>query len=170
MLNITNIENTLYAWVSEVTELATIFAHPNAPRPTTPYALINIIQSEPKGIAGHKETLLLDDSIDVEYSTLEEIFVSINTYYSGAYQLATKIKDSLGRITIQEQLLAGGLGYMSAGSVQDIPEEINKKFEERGQFDCSFLTRSLDTENIETIQKIEVTNEIEDTTTVIEKP
>ena len=170
MLNITNLENTLYAWVSGVSGLTTIFAHPNAPRPSTSYVLINIIQSEPKGVEESQNTLLGDESTTVDYSNLEEVFVSINTYYAGAYQLATKIKDSLGRVSVQEILWAGGLGYVSAGGVQDIPEEINKKFEERGQFDCFFLARSADTENLETIRKIELTNEIDNSTIVIEKP
>jgi len=170
MLNIVNIENAIRVWAFGVSGIETIFAHPNAPRPVTPYVLINIIQNTPIGIREHQDTLLGNESIDIDYSNIEELFVSINTYYAGAYQTATKLKDSLGRVTVTDQLFAAGLGYKNATTVNDIPEEINKQWEERAQFDCFFFTRSLDEENIETIQKIEITNELDNTTITIEKP
>lgn len=172
MLNITTIENALRIWVVGVSAIETIFAHPNAPRPTDPYVLIHVVQSVPIGVAESDLTLLGDDSVDIDYSNVEELFVSINTYYTNAQQMATKLKDSLRRVTVTDQLFAAGLGYSRATVVQDIPEEINKKFEERAQFDCFFYTRSLDEENIETIRKIEVTNNINDDgdTVIIEHP
>ena len=170
MLNITSIENALYAWVHGISNITTIFARPNAPRPTASYVLINILQSTPKSIAEHQETLLIDDSIDVDYSTVEELFVTINVYYDDAYQIATKLKDSLGRVTIQDELYAAGLGYNNTSEVREISEEINKKFEQRAQFDCFFFVRSIDEENIETIRKIEIENELDGTTKVVTHP
>jgi len=172
MLNITDIEDALRVWAVTVTGLETIFAHPNAPRPKTSYVLINVFQNTPVGVRESESTLLINDSIDVDYSTVELLMVSINVYYAEAYQLATKLKDSLGRITVTDQLYAAGLGYNKAGDVRDIPERINKQWEERGQFDCFFFTRSLDEENIETIQKVEITNNINDDgdTVIVEKP
>ena len=70
-------------------------------------------------------------------------------------------------MTVTDQLFAAGLGYKNAGTVNKIPEEINKQWEERAQFDCFFFTRSLDEENIETIKQIELTNELDNTTTII---
>jgi len=171
MLNITQIENALYAWIQPIAGVTTIFAHPNAPRPKTSYVLINILQSSPVGIEEHEiSALKVDKSIDIDYSNVEELFVTINVYYAGAYQLATKIKDSLGRITVKDVLFAAGLGYSRTSEVRDIPEEINKQWEERGQFDCFFFTRSSDQENIETIRKIEIENEMDGTTTVVTHP
>ena len=172
MINITNIENALRVWAVGVTGIEAIFAHPNAPRPIVSYVLIHIVQNVPIGIQESELTLLGNKTVDVDYSNVEELFVSINTYYAGAYQTATKLKDSLGRVTVTDQLFAAGLGYNRATVVKDIPEEVNKKWEERAQFDCFFFTRSLDEENIETIQKIEITNNINDGgyTTIIEKP
>jgi len=172
MLNITNIENALRVWVVGVTGIEVIFAHPNAPRPTSAYVLIHVMQSVPIGIQEAELTLLENKSVDIDYSNVEELFISINIFYANAYQTATKLKDSLARVTVTDQLFAAGLGYKNATAVNDIPEEINKKWEERSQFDCFFFTRSLDEENIETIQKIEITNNINDDgdTVIIEKP
>lgn len=170
MLNIDTIEDALRVWVVGVTGLEAIFAHPNAPRPTSSYVLINVFQNTTAGVRESESELQVDDSIDVDYSNVELLSVSINVYYADAYKLATKLKDSLGRVTVTDQLFAAGLGYSKAGDVQDIPERINKQWEERAQFDCFFFTRSLDEENIETIRKIKITNEMDGSTTTIEKP
>ncbi len=172
MINITDIEDALYTWVSGVSGITTIFAKSNAPRPTVPYVTIDIIQATPLSIAEPMYTLLVDDSIDVDYSTVEDVFVSINTFYEDAYQTATKLKDSLARVTVTDALFAAGLGYLRATSVNDMDTEIDSQWERRGQFDCFFSTRSLDEENIETIQKIEITNNINDDgdTVIIESP
>ncbi|RLB85533.1 MAG: hypothetical protein DRH26_18195, partial [Deltaproteobacteria bacterium] len=116
--------------------------------------------------------LLGDYSVDIDYSNVEELLVSINTFYTGAYQTATKLKDSLARVTVTDQLFSAGLGFKMATDVNNIPAEIKKRFEERGQFDCFFFTRSSDSENIETIQEIEITNNInaDGDTVIITKP
>jgi len=110
--------------------------------------------------------------VDVDYSTVNDIFVSINTYGTIAFTRATKLKDSLTRITILEALYEGGLGFHRATTVSEIDETVNVQWEERAQFDCFFYVRSLDEENIESIRKIEITNEINDDgdTVVIELP
>lgn len=167
MLNITTIEDALYTWAFGVTAVQTIFAHPNAPRPTGQYILINILESTKIGWEEKTEVLLIDDSIDIDYSNVENLFVSINVYRGDALQLSTKLKDSLARVTVRDQLFASGLGFNRVGSVNEIPEVIDKKWEERAQFDCFFFTRSLDEENIETIKQIELTNELDNTTTII---
>ena len=173
MLNITTIQTALYDWVFGVIDPIIVrFSHQDFERPNTAYALINIMQSSPQGTASSEYTLLGNDSIDIDYSTLEILLVSINVQYAGAFQTTTKIKDSLARITVTDDLFVAGLGYLKTTGVQRIPEEINKQWEERAQFDCFFATRSLDEENIETIQKIEITNNINDDgeTVTIEKP
>ena len=171
MLDITAIEDAIYAWVSGASGIETIIAFPNAPRPKTQYALINIVTNTPVGVADRGYTLQGDDSIDVEYSNVEDVLVSINVYYDGAYAMATKIKDSLARVKITDALFEAGLGYSRATTVNHIPEEIDKEFEQRAQFDCYFFTRSLDAEeNIATIQKIQITNELDGETVTIEKP
>lgn len=169
-LDLISIQNALRAWVVSVSGLEVIFANPNAPRPVIQYATIFVYQNTPVGVAEHKSDLLIDNTIDRSYSTVEEISVSINTFYANAYQNATLLKDSLARVTIREALYQSGLGYIRAGSIRDIPEIIDTLYEERAQFDCFFYARSLDTENIETIRQVELTNELNGYTTIIQKP
>jgi hypothetical protein len=174
MIDIEAVEDTLRNWVTAVEPtLEVIFAPSNAPRPALPYIIIDVSQTVQ---VGWKESIgtfnAIDDSVDMDYSSVEDIFLSINTYGTLAFTRATKLKNSLNRITILDLLYAGGLGFHRASTVNEIPEEVNKKFEERAQFDCYFYARSLDEENIETIRKIEVTNNINDdgATVIIEHP
>ena len=182
MLNITSIEDALYNWINEVVDdsrWAIIFAHQNKPLPNKPLILINILEIIPRGIAEPEYTLQPDDSTDIDWSNLEELFISINVFKDMTTDpaitnltMTTKLKDSLNRVTITDALYASGLGYNRASEIRDIPEEINKEWESRSQFDCYFFVRSLDNENIATIQKIEITNNINDDgdTVIIEKP
>jgi len=163
MLNITYIEDTIADWIEGVTGGLVIIAKPSKERPKVQYTAINVIQNTQVGMYDQEGDLQPDDSVDMSYSNLEDVMVSINTYYDDvytAYELATLIKDSLDRTTVHETLWGAGLGFSRVTDVQDIDEEIQKKFEKRGQFDCYFYTRSLDIENIETIKKIELTNNI----------
>lgn len=171
MIDITAIEDALVSWVSAASGILTILSQPNAPRPNQQYALIHIANTVPYGVQEKRSTLLGDKSIDIDYSNMEELFVSINVYKGNdAYQVATKIKDSLGLVTVTEALYASGLGYLRATGVQDVHSEINKQWEKRGQFDVFFSVRSLDSENIESIQKVQITNNIDGYTTTIQKP
>lgn len=185
MLNIEAIEDTLRVWVAGITAREVIFTHPTstltqaggvgmAPlRPSTPYVLIHLMTAVPQGVAEHIDEAGSNDTVDVDYSNLEEITFSINVMrddaIATAFTEASKLKDSLNRInTVVAQLYAGGLGVISSGAVQDVTMEIDKPWEPRAQFDCSFYTRSLDEENVEQIKKIELTNNLDDTTTIIE--
>jgi len=175
MLNIKQIEDALRVWVLGVSSIETIFTPTNAPRPAGQYIIVDVSQAIPIGQEESEATLLDDESIDIDYSTPYDVFLSINIYRDDiakldAFTLATKLRDSLSRVTVTDQLYAAGLGLHRAGEVNEIPEVINKKTEGRAQFDCFFFIRSLDEENIETIQKVEITNELDGTTTTIEKP
>ena len=172
MINITNIENELYGWLSQI-DSKCIIANPNAPRPSdTLYSTIHVMGSFPQGVA---ETIMtfkaIDYSADAQHSDVEEVMVSINTFYEGSFQLASQLKDSFVKLSAYDYFSSNGLlGYLRSSDVRDLTVEVNKRMEERAQFDCFFTTRSLETENIETIRKIELTNELDDTTFEVVHP
>jgi len=172
MINISQIEDTLRTWVITVVDTMeeVIFAFPNAARPNLPYVSINIAQITQTGLDESISSLnVVDDSVDIAHSTMNELFVSINVFSATALMHATQLRDSLSMVTVYEQLYAGGLGFRNAGTINKIPEEINKGFENRAQFDCFFYVRSLDSENIEVIKKIEITDKLNNTTKTIEQ-
>jgi hypothetical protein len=151
-------ENTIYLWINGILGLQAIFAYPDEDRPKTPYVLINSLSDVQKGTEESTSVLLPDTSTDKTYSAVAEVTFSVNTYYSGAYQQAINIKKSLMLVEVQDLLYSSGLGYLSSTQIQKIPELIDKRWEERAQFDIVFLVRYEAKENIETIKKIEVNN------------
>jgi hypothetical protein len=168
MLNKTTIENTLIAWVNGVTGEPCIVADPSKPRPTTAYSMIDIPAFVPVGTSGIEETSLPSDLVQLDYSTNYDIQVSLNFYRTDAFLSASNVRDSLDLTTILETLETAGLFYISTSDIRHISDVIKKKFEERYQFDVSFYVRSLETETLEQIKKIEVTNELDETTEIIE--
>ena len=166
-MTITEIENVIYAWINGLLGMKVIFAYPNAGRPAASYVLINILTDIQNGTEETDRTLLIDESINNIYSSLNSITVSINTYYSGAFQKAIDIRKSIMTVSVEDQLWAAGLGYVSATNIQKIPEQIDKRWEERAQFDLVFNVRENTTENIASIKQIELTNEIDNSTTTI---
>lgn len=166
-MNINEVEDALYAWTSDTLNIETIFAYPNVGRPTTSYVVFNVFGDTSNGTYEKTGIELSDDSIDVTYSSLNQIVVSVNIYYNNAYQVAKNIKNSLMRMDVQEQLWEAGLGYVSTTNIQKIPEAIDGVWEERAQFDITFNIRENVTSNIEAIRKVEVTNELDGTTTTI---
>ena len=173
MINFTAIENALYTWAYGVTSIQTIFAHQSGifNRPSGQYILLNIISAVPRGMEEIQSSVLLpDNTVDISYSNVYELLVSVNTYKANAFTLATILKDSLRRVTVHEPLYLAGIGYNRTSGIQDIPEELDKDWEQRAQFDVIFTVRSLDVENIETIKQIELTNLIDGTTTTIVDP
>lgn len=166
-MTITEIEDALYAWISGQTVSEVIFSHQNSPRPTTSYVLINFLTGVNLSTSDVNSVLQVDDSIDNTYSNAKQVVLSINTFYSGAYQLAEDIRNSIDKVTVNDQLYSAGLGYVDSTDVQRLPELVDEEWEERAQFDITFNYRSEVTENIETIQKVQITNELDGTTTTI---
>lgn len=160
-MNIVQIEDALYSWINNVLGVDTgvIFAYPNAPRPSSSYALINVYTNSS---LGHEESISVDNgdgTIDNTYSESKTITASVNLYYSGAYQKAITLSESLSKVTVYEALYGDGLGLISITPVQKIPEQIDQKWEERAQFDVTFTYRSEVNETIETIKQIEIEGE-----------
>ncbi len=163
------LENILYSWINGVLGYVTIFAYPSSPRPPRPYVMLNFFQRIDISTRGVERTELPNETTDNVYSNLVEAVVSINAYGSGAFDTAENIRGSTHSVEVRELLTANAVGIGPKTITERVPERIDKRFEERARFDMSFFVRSSYTENIETIKKIELTNEIDGTTIIIEE-
>ena len=152
------IEDAIYGWINGLLSMTAIFAYPDAPRPTASYVLINFLTDLQNGTEETDGTLKVDESTDNIYSSVNTVTFSVNTYYDGAFQNAVTINKSLMKLTVQDYLFAAGLGFISVTQIQKIPELIDKRWEERAQFDIVFSVRRSNTENIATIKQVEVNN------------
>lgn len=153
-MNNTQIEDSIYGWLHGLLGIDVIFAYPGQDRPKTPYALINFLTDLQDGTEESNGELI------PVYSSVNVVTFSINTYYDGAFQKAIDIKTSLMRAEVDEYLFNAGLGYTTSTQIQKIPELIDKRWEERAQFDINFsVRRETEIENIGEIKKIEVNND-----------
>lgn len=168
MIDPTTFESALYDWISGATGGVVILADQSKPRPITPYALYNIISFLPQGTAGKEFTDLPTDLVQIDYATTYDITVSLNFYRENSFLNASKVRDSLDTVTTIEDLNANGLYFSSTSEIRHIPDVVKKTIEERHQFDVSFYIRSLTSETIEQIKKIQVTNELDGSTVIVE--
>lgn len=169
-VNIAAIEKALYDWVKAAISMETIFAHQNAPRPVGQFALVNLVQNT---AIGHCESDLVrqgDDSIEVEYSHVYNLMASINVFRGDAFSKVVALRDSICKITVKDDLWAAGLAFVTTSDVRDIPDVTDKNWEERAQIDFFFHIRSLEGETINEIKKVEITNELDGSTTIVEQP
>jgi hypothetical protein len=172
-LDLKCIEDAVIKWAEEYACRKAIIAHPNAPRPTVPYTLINIMTPTVIGDCEDKyeaidpvapETVR---SIKAEYSHVYNLLVSINFYRDSAMAAAIKLRDSVCLITVKDQLWADGLAFVTTSEIRDVPEIIDQQWEERAQVDFFFHSRSIEEETINEIKQVELTNEIDGSTTTI---
>lgn len=166
-INKTIIEDGLYTWLSSIISDPIIFANSSKPRQTGSYATINILTWLPIGTPGEELTSLPLDLVQIDYSQTYELLVSLNFFRDNSFNNASNVRDSIDLTTVQEQLRSAGLAFISTSDIRQITDVVKKSMEERYQFDVSFYTRSLTTEQIEQIKKIQVTNELDGTTVIV---
>lgn len=170
MLNIDQIGESIRIWIENATSLNCIYADGSGPRLTDPYLTIKIAESTPLGEGDVEATALPDYSLDLNHSKIYDMMVSINAFRGSASQEISKLVSSLDKISTLDYFNAAEIGIGRASAIREISEVINKKWEDRAQIDLFFHVRSLSTENIEGIKQIQITNELDDITTIIKHP
>lgn len=166
-INITSIHKALGDWLSNLTGETVIIANPSKGRPDGNYSSISILTYLPIGMNGEEKTSLPLDLVKFEYSQTYQILVSLNFFRNTSFLNASKARDSFDLISTIESLQSNGLFFISTSDIRQITDVVKKEMEDRYQFDALFYIRSTETEEIEEIKKIEVTNEIDGTTTII---
>ena len=162
-MNYTEFENIIYGWINGIVGANVIFADQSPPRPEQwPNKLYVTVKIIDDGVVGTEENELIEEGGEITntYSSLSDIMVSINTFYTGARQLAKDIVKSLDSIIVKDYLWGKGLGIGAVSRIRSIPLVINSRWEERAQFDINFYVRNINTETLQTIEKIEVNGTI----------
>jgi len=170
MLDINQISEAILGWVEEATGLSCIYADGAGPRPTGEYLTIKIVTAIPWGDGEFEATANPDFSVTLDHSIIQDMMVSINAYRGSALTTISKLISSLDHVLTQDLLGAAGIGIGSASDIREIAEIIGKKWEDRAQVDLHFNVRSYSNETIEGIKQVEITNEIDGTTTIIKHP
>jgi len=164
------LKETLYAWISNTLNIEVIYAYQNATALNHPYATIEINSIKSTGVPDKIfSEMLIDESVDIQYEQLKEAFCVINIYGDDAYNLAIELSNSIYMQSIIDLFVENNIGFIRISDIRNIKEIVRQEYEQRAQFDCFFYIKLNVVENIETIQKIEITNQIDNTTTLIER-
>lgn len=161
------LEDVLVEWLSGVTGDVVIIANQGKPRPAGSYSTIQIVSTTPIGTADVELISIPDELVQINYSNLFEILVSLNFFRDNSYLNASKARSSFNLVSVIEDIEAGGLAFISTSDIRDIPNVINKNMEKRSQMDVSFYITDLVTEIIESINKVQVTSGLDGSTVII---
>lgn len=171
MLDTDQIGEAIRGWIEGVTSLPCIYSDGAGPRPENEYLTIKIASSTQYGEGGEFEaTTLPDDTIRFDHSIIHSAMVSVNCYRGSAFSTISKLLSSLGHITTLDLFTSAGIGIDRASDIREVSANIGQKWEDRAQIDFFFNVRSASSEIVEGIKQVEVTNEIDGTTTLIKHP
>jgi len=170
-INIAAIKTALHAWCTDETGELFIFTSQNAPKPTGPFGTIRINSNLTLNRAIKTNTREIDENITTDYEISGILMVSINTYKDDALQLISNLKSSLDKDSVIDYFNSNNIGILNQSEIRNINEVENKEWEERGQCDFFFnVISSTQETGGNSIEKIEVTDEINNDIIIVEKP
>lgn len=160
MINWTDIENKLYTWVSQISEINVIWANQNAPQPEAPYITLNIISINKVG--GFDD--LRYENGNFNRCGLRRITLSIQVYGKEGLTILTKLKDSLETFNV-EQLLKEDtqIGIMDATDINDTTIFLDTIYEVRYSMDVMFyIPNNVEITDMPSIDRVHITGELEE--------
>ena len=161
---------TLYNWVKIQNGIEVIYAYQNAPALENLYATLEIVNDSSTSFAQiESNDLQIDKTVDISIRINFETFVSINIFGTEAYEKALQLKQSLYSQATTDLFNENNIGFVRTSDIRKLNEIIRQQYEPRSQFDLFLNTRQIAIENIETIQKFELTNSITQETRILER-
>lgn len=134
--------DALRQWVADNTGLTAIWLHPNAPRPDTPFASIQVTNIARIGEAYRTP---VDDQGIATATVNRDMTVSIVVYESdanpdprAALDRADSLRDTLDLESVRETLAAAGWTFRAVELLTDTPSAGQTDWEPRATFDVRF--------------------------------
>lgn len=165
----TILEETMNKLLRDVTNLIleepefSIKAKQDAPRPITPYAVVDFISDTPIGWDEVKQSDQSGPStkIDFEYSGSREIMFSIMFLKDLAVDNARRVWVGLARESISSLFSLANIGLGKRSMVREISINLEGAWEERAQFDITLNTVGTDLDIVESIGSIDISGEFQ---------
>jgi len=134
--------DALRQWVADNTGLTAIWLHPNAPRPDTPFASVQVLQV---ARVGEPYRTPVDYQGNATVTVNRDVTVSIVVYESddspdprAALERADALRDTLDLETVRETLAANGWTFRAVELLTDTPSAGQTDWEPRATFDVRF--------------------------------
>ena len=164
---VASIRSAIYTWIKdELIDTAIgaekiIWVDQDAPRPSRPYAAMEIIAGPVQ--VGHDE--LREGSQDGSYNVTgnRRLTVTVTLFGNESMALISRLHSSLEKPRVRDGLRSrGGLALIQQEDVQKISLKLETRIESRHQFDVIFSCVSAVEDNIGFIKDVLVTNEVSD--------
>lgn len=170
-LNFDALRKALVDEIQRVTTLTCIVAEPetqNVPRPPKPYFTLKMVSPAIK--SGDDSASNLGGTV-WNRGGQRKMIVDFNCYgcsHEQAYNFASLWQQSLELETVQANLRVAGIAVWLNGSVQDLSALLNSGFEGRALLEVSFGIASNLSEDLGTIETINVTGEVTTDQNIVE--
>lgn len=128
----------------------------SAPRPTTPYAVVNFMTDNQVGWDQNTYENNIDDDLDVTTEGFREIMFSIDFLKDNAYDNARKVRTAIVRESVQQAFRALGVGLGLRSEVRDLSVALEGNYEERAQFTIVLHAIGVDTDIINSIMFVNI--------------
>ena len=159
-MNIKDLKDILWQFITEATGLEVIFADTTEDRPKLPYGTIKIL-TIPKGSEHPDVRMSVEDGKYYRNSErTNTLTLSVNLYGADSVARASNFRDAFDteemRFKLGEIALPRGLDIivLEMGAIQDLSSLVESKYEERSQFDVVFRFSSTIKEEANWIEKL----------------
>ncbi len=171
-INWENIQNALYNWVSSKTDIAWIWANQDAPQPSYPYGVLNIISGPVKIGFDELRYLVSDDKLDLDVVGNRQFTCSLQVnigppdadvlpnYDSRA--LMSYLQATLGLPSVQDLFRTANFSVINAPVAEQFDQVVADFWISRTQMDLICQTTSCITEtDTDAFDKVKVSSDIE---------
>ena len=143
--------------IADDNEYTVIKAFQDAPRPSGQYASVHIGNTKkignPNVVRGTDKTII---DLPTELQNAYEVYVDVNFYRSGSFNMAQKVHDALWRDSVLEILASAGIGLGKYNEVKNLPTPLQSGWEERAMFDLTLHVVSSDSETVTSLESASV--------------
>jgi len=165
MIDLAKARLALHNWVKTELEIEAIWEDQGYPRPQLPYASLKIISGPIR--AGTDELRQVSSGV-FSVAGLRRIVVSVQVYGEDALLKGSALQTSLSKHSTSASLNAGGLALIRATDVKDVTVALDNRFESRAHLDAEFYLAENEVDDPGLIEKVEVTNEVDGSTSTVQ--
>lgn len=143
MITTEQIKTAILTWMARETGMTCIFARQGKPRPKLPYGSILVVNHGVRvggidEIRGEATEVAGSPAYIYKQNGLRTCMVSLNIYGENANALMAKLRDSLDRPDVIEEMEKAKLAFIREEGPNDLTELEDTKYTERSQIDLTF--------------------------------
>lgn len=151
------IKAALYTWFKREAGLTeVIFPRQGKPRPKLPYGIVDFLDGAAR-VGGSDELRRNEDDDGFELTGLRTAVVTLDIYGVGANSTMSRVRDSIGRPDVIEEMNAAGFSVWSETTPTDLTEIEDTKYPERSQMELTISYAVTRETTVVEVEQVEVT-------------